>query len=171
MKVLELVSGEFRSWWRSHGWWSVVGMALVVGFVSLWSFQNVLPSLVGCLIGMSIAWFFGNDRPRHRPQSTVTGSGTAYCWISWYAEPTDSFSYRGPWWVTGEDMRGRFTVCAAVAVDSEEEAREAIIKAHRREREFVWRFAEMRFSGEPFGGRFPRERWMRWPWPRLAKGG
>lgn len=85
-------------------------------------------------------------------------------WVSWYADDK-GFEYHGPWWITGHEIGGAATIVAAVLANSLEEAKAVIVAAHDKENvELRWRFVEDR-PGDwaPFGERFPRGDWMKWP--------
>lgn len=99
-------------------------------------------------------------------------------WVSWYG--TGEFEYHGPWWRTGyaPDSDGEYTLmtfCAAVMADSENRAQQVIRDAHDDPATGIdeWRFTDPCEAGwePPFGGRFPRAPWMRWPWPENTEHG
>jgi len=96
-------------------------------------------------------------------------------WASFWQpeEISSAFEYHGPWWISGEDMEGRRSICAAVVAKDESAAIEVLRKAHDRDRRPA--ILDMRFltpkpgNWSPFAkdgkGRFMRAKWMKWPWP------
>jgi hypothetical protein len=90
-------------------------------------------------------------------------------WVRWYGRPGYSFEYHGPWWISGwagEDQTPIFV--AAVCADNEDAAKEAIEASHDDGAAgiYEWSFANERADDwEPFCDRFPRAKWMKWPWP------
>ena len=92
-------------------------------------------------------------------------------WVRWYETAISSFEYHGPWWISGETMEDPPThiVVAAVIAESEDAARSVIESAHDDHsasgiRE--WSFVNERAPDwEPFGDRFQRAPWMKWPYP------
>jgi hypothetical protein len=90
-------------------------------------------------------------------------------WVSWYSAP-GPFEYHGPWWITGQEIGGaaRRTIVAAVLAPSADDAKAIIHAAHDEPRPTVidWRFVTPQPADwSPFGERFPRADWMRWPDP------
>ena len=87
-------------------------------------------------------------------------------WVSWHDEDPGMWELHSPWWVSGEDSRGRPIICAAVRAESELDAKNAVAESHddwRDAAEIVWRFCEPKPDGwSPFGSRFPRADWMVW---------
>jgi hypothetical protein len=102
---------------------------------------------------------------RHDDDPNPTDAGAARWWVSWYA--AGPFTYHGPWWISGGEVGGeqRATVCAAVVAASADDARRRIVAAHDDPTVSPqWRFVERRDNDwSPFGDRFPRAAWMRWP--------
>lgn len=95
-------------------------------------------------------------------------------WVSWYQRPDKhgSFTWHGPWWISGYRLEPEAaTICAAVMAKGPNHAKKLIRLAHDYKRLRVeWRFAEERPADwSPFNGRFPRAKWMQWPWPKAAK--
>ncbi len=92
-------------------------------------------------------------------------------WVSWYSR--GSFTWDGPWWISGSLLIGAVechTICAAVCAIDGEHAEQLIINAHDApccppEFRFV---VEKDADWEPGADRFPRADWMRWPWPPPA---
>ena len=83
-------------------------------------------------------------------------------WVSWYS--VGSFTLESPWWNTGCRVGGQVIFCAAVIAPSEEGAKGLIVRAHDDDVDIEWRFCyEKDGDWEPFGERFPRAYWMRWP--------
>jgi hypothetical protein len=79
-----------------------------------------------------------------------------------------SFTYEGPWWVSGVRMSDDAeSICAAVMARDEAHARAIIDEAHDEPRRPIeWRFVHEREADwTPFGDRFARREWMRWPYP------
>lgn len=102
------------------------------------------------------------------PESNVTR-----WWVRWYGLPEDSFEYEGPWWISGyagtEDMTPIFV--AAVVADSVEAAQKVIESSYDDGPAGVheWSFVNGRPDDwEPFCDRFPRAKWMKWPYPDAA---
>lgn len=90
-----------------------------------------------------------------------------YQWISWYhvEETMGSFELHHPWWVSGETMSEpvAVTICAAIPNVSESEAEAIVRKSYDKPPgEIKWRFNTSK-EGEPFGDRFARAKWMKWP--------
>ena len=93
-------------------------------------------------------------------------------WCSWYE--AGEFEYHGPWWVSGSRTvrdRDQAMLCAAVVAKDEADAKRIIREAHEKKRVRIeWRFVEARPDDwEPFGDRFERGAWMRWPWPEAGR--
>ncbi len=95
-------------------------------------------------------------------------------WLSWYANKDDGpFTLHWPWWIgghrvefVGDDTRETPSICAAVAADTETDARAAVLYAHDRPPERIeWRFCEARPDDwTPYRDRFPKADWMpEWP--------
>lgn len=96
-------------------------------------------------------------------------------WVSFWIHEDElsKFEYNGPWWISGEDMRSRTSIVAAVMAESPEDAQEVIIAAHDDKKvPDEWRFVEERESDwNPLAnksGRFESDVWMKWPWPLAA---
>lgn len=95
-------------------------------------------------------------------------------WISWYSD-TDmrAFELHSPWWVSGCDADGNETVVAAVVAESENAAKEKILRAYDEGPErpehigaMRWRIVDRLSVGQsPFSDRFPQAKWMRWDPP------
>lgn len=98
----------------------------------------------------------------------MNATGTRW-WVSWYS--SGAFEYHGPWWISGGEVGGRDTICAAVIAPTEEAARDVIVSAHDDPSVVLeWRFVDERPDAwSPFGDRFPRAAWMRWPVAHLAE--
>jgi hypothetical protein len=93
-------------------------------------------------------------------------------WVRFYEpkQTLNEFEYHGPWWVSGitDGVQGECAIiCAAVAAPNEDVARAVIRNAFDSKRDPAeWSFVEERPEGwVPFGQRFPKARWMQWPWP------
>lgn len=95
-------------------------------------------------------------------------------WISWYESDLETFEYHGPWWTSGETLGEpvHYTICAAVVAEDEAAARAVITEAHDSRDDSTipeWRFCNERPPDwSPFGERFERSEWMKWPWPKEA---
>jgi len=89
-------------------------------------------------------------------------------WVS-FESYLRGFEYHGPWWISGETEDGAKLVCAAVMATDEEDARHTIYASFDEphyEGPNWFRFVEVRpASWNPFGDRFPKADWMKWPWP------
>lgn len=86
-------------------------------------------------------------------------------WVSWYATDTD-FEIHSPWWQSGfRASDDAPAIVAAVLADNEHAAKACIISSHDRPpADLEWRFCDERAPDwSPFGSRFPRADWMRWP--------
>lgn len=87
-------------------------------------------------------------------------------WVSWYcpAELYGKFELHSPWWVSGEDAEGRYTICAAIKAGSDDGARETIYECYDdRPSSIEFRFVEERPDDWlPFNDRFPQAGWMKW---------
>ena len=90
-------------------------------------------------------------------------------WVSWNQRKEYSeFTLDTPWWVSGWSIDDSYsTICAAVRAESEDRAKELVLSAFDQrpiEDRFEWRFVEERPEDwQPFGDRFPRADWMKWP--------
>lgn len=98
----------------------------------------------------------------------MTRGASTRWWVSWYS--SGPFEYHGPWWITGQEIGGaaRRTICGAVLAPSADDAKAVIYAAHDEPRPTIvdWRFTDPRDADwVPFGERFPRADWMRWPDP------
>lgn len=84
-------------------------------------------------------------------------------WVSWYSSSEiDEFELHSPWWVSGYDANDRTIICAAVRAVDEEAAYAAVKLAYDNgPADFTPRFCEP-LTGSPFGGRWPKARWMDW---------
>ncbi len=100
------------------------------------------------------------------PATAGTQDATApRWWASWYF--TGPFTYDGPWWISGYG-HGTSIICAAVIAPTADDARALIMSAHddpqSAPQDADWRFIDSRAADfSPFGSRFPRADWMRWP--------
>jgi hypothetical protein len=85
-------------------------------------------------------------------------------WVSWWGVP-GTFELHRPWWVSGERDDGMQSICAAVLAPDEFSARLSVQWAmDDKEAVIEWRFCEPKERGwSPFGSRFRRADWMRWP--------
>jgi len=101
-------------------------------------------------------------------------------WMRFYVDAAEMphFEYHGPWWTSGyaPDADGNYTrhiICAAVVAASEVDARRVIEGAFDAGHTLAQWDASMltRPDWTPFSDRFPREEWMRWPWPVASKEG
>lgn len=89
-------------------------------------------------------------------------------WVSWIDR--GSFSYAGPWWVSGyafdkNDAEVR-TIVAAVMAESERDVHERIESVHDEKGPIEWRFvSEQEDDWNPLalGDRFRAASWMKWP--------
>lgn len=88
-------------------------------------------------------------------------------WLSWYHDRTRGFELTSPWWTSPWwiSREGFDIICAAVVAASRHAAEEIILSAYDdRPDGLRWRFAEEQAANwSPFGDRFPRADWMRWP--------
>jgi hypothetical protein len=93
----------------------------------------------------------------------------SWFWISWYWPPSAGpFTLYCPWWISGETdhlEEGTKTVCAAIPAKTPQEAEDVVFAAFDSQPDEInWRLCSPREPGtNPFSGRFPREKWMRWP--------
>jgi hypothetical protein len=88
-----------------------------------------------------------------------------YCWLSWWHDPTTmgEFEMHTPWWVSGEDMRGRKAIIAAIPTDDPEKAAKIVMKSFdKKPKSLEFRFNSVK-QGSPFCDRFRPAKWMRWP--------
>lgn len=92
-----------------------------------------------------------------------------YRWVSWYSPlELGPFTLNHPWWISGTgfgvpDVGTADTICAAIPVESAEEAERIIRAAYDKPPDVIeWRF-NLEKEGSPFTGRFPRAKWMPWP--------
>lgn len=91
-------------------------------------------------------------------------------WVSWYGTASP-FTLESPWWISGyrcdgiEGMSETPTICAAIQAESEEDAKDIVLASHDTPpADLEWRFVFERPEGwSPYGDRFPRADWMRWP--------
>lgn len=96
---------------------------------------------------------------------------TCRFWVSvWILEGAlPSFEYHGPWWVSGYDMAGRASICAAVCATDEADAIERL-KGCIDAGDLQWAAPEERFCSpqaddwSPYSDRFPQAAWMQWPY-------
>ena len=91
-------------------------------------------------------------------------------WISFWTSEPEHFEYHGPWWVSGEDMKDRVSIVAAVMAKDEKEAEKVIERAFDPGHEpDEWRFVTPKPADwnplDNVSGRFPPAKWMKWPWP------
>lgn len=87
-------------------------------------------------------------------------------WVGWEAADM-AFEIHTPWWISGYacyDDENLPTICAAVAAETEEDAKAYIIASHDTPPDDLqWRFCEERRKDwQPFSSRFPRGDWMKW---------
>lgn len=112
---------------------------------------------------MSRAGLLAVDRQRRRVARRAGRRRTLTpWWVSWYS--AGGFLLHTPWWCSGYAPQGA-TICAVVMARNENHAKERIRWAHDDPAVVIdWRFAGRRPTGwTPFGDRFPRATWMRWP--------
>lgn len=90
-------------------------------------------------------------------------------WLSWMHDPLGpNFELHSPWWRSGvafmSDDSERHCICAAVEADDEDGAMAKVLSSYDRPPEITWRFCEPRANDwSPFGDRFRRADWMKWP--------
>lgn len=88
-------------------------------------------------------------------------------WLSWYCASADygKFELHWPWWVSGERMSDNaLTICAAVRAETPDDAMKIIENCYDAPTRLEWRFCEVRaHDWQPYGGRFPKAEWMKWP--------
>lgn len=93
-----------------------------------------------------------------------------YFWTSWYHSAVlTAFELHHPWWISGYrpgnsnvDPLSAQTICAAIEAETEEEAKEIVLKSYDTPPEDLeWRFVTEKY-GSPFSERFPRADWMQW---------
>lgn len=92
-------------------------------------------------------------------------------WLSWWHNVSlGEFELHSPWWISGYSALGD-SICAAIIAQDENEAKEIIYKAYDKRPEslaegytlLTWRFCESKPNDwEPFGDRFPLQKWMVW---------
>ena len=84
-------------------------------------------------------------------------------WISWYhAEDFTPFTLDTAWWVSGEDMNNRQTICAAIFSDHVALAHQQIQMLYdATPKEIEFRFCEEKpDEWTPYCERFPKAEWM-----------
>jgi hypothetical protein len=88
-------------------------------------------------------------------------------WISWYhLIDYSDFELDLPWWSTGWRCSDEAdTICAGIIANSSEDAEERIYRAYdERPLEIEFRFVDLKSNDwSPFGSRFVKREWMRWP--------
>lgn len=89
-------------------------------------------------------------------------------WVSWWHhdESHGGFEIHSPWWVSGQDMEDRVSICAAIRARDEDHVREIIASCYdapEKVENLDYRFIEEReASWSPFNSRFCKADWMKW---------
>jgi len=98
----------------------------------------------------------------------LNDKGTRY-WVSFWVNDIvlPHFEMHRPWWISGQDMNDRSSICCAVIADNEDEVKKYVLscfdEGHVPEK-LEYRFIEERPKDwDPFYDRFPKGDWMQWP--------
>jgi len=85
-------------------------------------------------------------------------------WASWYSPKSESFTLKNPWWISGDTLDGRLTICAAFKADSEITVIDTIQAAYDNPHtNLSFRFVDnCPADWSPFSDRFPQADWMEW---------
>jgi hypothetical protein len=87
-------------------------------------------------------------------------------WISWWHDNAKDgeFELHTPWWISGEDMKGRESICAGIMAKSEEDAKNKIISSYDKSPDVIdFRFCVLKEDNwTPFSSRFRKADWMIW---------
>ncbi len=96
----------------------------------------------------------------------MEANGSKRWWVRWYGK-NGGFELHRPWWISGFEAGGkeRDIFCAAIIAPTEAHAMAAVLDAHDdTDPDVEFSFVEPRADDwSPFGDRFTRADWMRWP--------